>query len=129
MGTLPLHSIALIEDDVFINYTLAHLLKGSESLDPSTKFVDRKLADQCFLALATSYFGHEHREHSIVERGLRRYGTALSELHRALTDMKRCTSYDVLESVILMAFFEVCIPLTPLASLFSNLGTAVSNVQ
>lgn len=103
----PWQSIAPKPDDVFVSYTLAHLLKGNESMDPTANLVDRKLADQCFLALATSYFGHDHYEKRIVERGLQRYGVALNELHSALADAKRCTSYDILESVILMSFFEV----------------------
>jgi hypothetical protein len=103
----PWQCLAPAPNDVYVNYTHARLLKGNESLDPASNLVDRKLADQCFLALATSYFGYDHREKRIVERGMQRYGMALNELHSALADSKRCASYDVLESVILMAFFEV----------------------
>lgn len=90
-----------------MNYTLAHLFKGNEQVDPTALYVERALSDQCFPALATSYFGSEHREKAVLEQGLQRYGSALKDLNTALGDLERCKTYDVLEAVTLMSLFEV----------------------
>ena len=101
----PWKSLTIDLDEVFVVYTNTHLLNG-EGAHPSAMHVERKLADQCFLALATTYFAHDHHEKGLFERGLTRYGSALSNLHSALSDPRRHSSYEILESVILMTLFE-----------------------
>lgn len=96
-------------DDIFVNYTLAHLLRSSDQVEQDVTGIERTLANQCFLALATSYFGGEHKEKSLVERGLQRYGVALKGLHDAMGNSSKMKTYDVLESVIVMSLFEVAI--------------------
>ena len=104
----PWSKVMIPPDDIFVNYTLAHLLKSSDQMDQiAIPGVERALADQCFLALATSYFGNEHREQALVKRGFQRYSSALEGLHEALGDVSKSKTYDVLESVIVMALFEV----------------------
>jgi hypothetical protein len=104
----PWSRVMISSDEIFVNYTLAHLLRSSDQWDQTVvSGIDRTLSDQCFLALATSYFGNEHREKMLVDRGFRRYGTALKGLHEALCDVSKSKTYDVLESVIVMALFEV----------------------
>jgi hypothetical protein len=104
----PWSKITISSDDIFVNYTLAHLLKGSDQVNQIVvPGIDTTLSDQCFLALSTSYFGSKHGEHALVERGLQRYGSALKKLHEALADATKCITYDVVESVIVMALFEV----------------------
>jgi hypothetical protein len=102
----PWRNLDIDLDEVFKTYTNDRLLRGTESVHPTAKLMDRKLADECFLALATSYFGHDHHQKGVVERGFSRYGAALSGLHAALSDPNRSATYDILESVILMTLFE-----------------------
>lgn len=102
----PWHSLTIDLDEVFMTYTNDRLLKGGETIDPSALLVPRKLANQCFLALSTTYFGHDHRQKGVVEKGLTRYGAALAGVHDALSDPKKSATYDILEAVILMALFE-----------------------
>ncbi|KAF2490866.1 hypothetical protein BU16DRAFT_136300 [Lophium mytilinum] len=104
----PWSRIMIPSDDIFVNYTWAHLLRSSDQMDQTVvPGVDRTLSDQCFLALATSYFGNEHCEQGLVQRGFRRYSSALKGLHEALCDVSKSKTYDVLESVIVMALFEM----------------------
>jgi hypothetical protein len=104
----PWPKITIPSDDNFVNYTLANLLRSIDHMDQiAIPGVDRMLADQCFLALATSYFGNEHHEKSLIERGFRRYGRALKRLNEALCVESKSKTYDVLESVSVMALFEV----------------------
>jgi hypothetical protein len=94
-------------DDIYVSYTLTHLLRGQENMEPILKGLDRTLSDKCFLALATTYYGATHHEKVVSESGLQRYSGALKELNQALRVGKRVGSYDLLESVIIMTLFEV----------------------
>lgn len=93
-------------DEIYVTYTLTHLLRGVDEEDPS-QGVQRTLSDQCFMALATTYFGTQHQEKSVFEHGLQRYGKALKDVNMALGDPGRVIGYDLLESVVVMALFEV----------------------
>lgn len=95
------------EDTIFLSYTHANLMDGREhyaslALEPNKG----QLALKCYLALSTTYFGVEHRQPVLVRRGLNQYGKALTELNLALGNSSRCLSYDLLESVVVMAIFE-----------------------
>jgi hypothetical protein len=104
----PWSKVIISSDEIFVNYTMAHLLRSNEYMEQTVvPGVDRTLADQCFLALATSYFGNEHREQALVKQGFQRYSSALKGVHEALCDASKSKTYDVLESVIVMALFEV----------------------
>ena len=93
-GRGPLASVHLdrglglnyLQDDIFVAYTCTHLLQGQEHEDKERlqHGFATGLSDQCFLALSIAYFGIEHREKSITERGFRRYGGALTALNAAL---------------------------------------------
>jgi hypothetical protein len=65
------------------------------------------LVEKSFLALSTVFFGLDHHEKSVVNRGFRRYGNALGLVRQALGDQSRYQSFDLLESIIIMALFEV----------------------
>ncbi|KAI1081890.1 hypothetical protein F5B20DRAFT_36744 [Whalleya microplaca] len=97
--------LSLLEDNVFTSYTYTKLLM-EDVHDSVLHGVDRQLAGQCFLALSTTYFGAEHQQPALVNRGLRQYGSALKELNGALSSQSRCRSSDVLVSITIMALFE-----------------------
>ncbi|CRG87048.1 hypothetical protein PISL3812_04062 [Talaromyces islandicus] len=100
--------IPLFSDDIFVEYTKARLLQGPQVVNivlPSG--IDRSLFNKAFLALATTFFGVEHKEKGILSQGLLQYGDALSDVHKALGDPSRRNSYDLLESIAVMTLFEV----------------------
>ena len=100
--------ISLPSDDVFVQYTQSRLLGG---LDTTAIVIssrsDRSLVQKAFLALATTFFGLDHREKNLISQGFRRYGNALRSVHQALGDQSRYRSLDLLESISVMALFEV----------------------
>lgn len=93
-------------DDIYVAYTMTHLLRGADEA-ARLRGVERPLSDKCFIALATTYFGTQHHEKIISEYGLQRYGRALKDVNRALGDERRVVGYDLMESVVIMALFEV----------------------
>jgi hypothetical protein len=102
--------IPLNLDDVFLEYTRSKLFQGPNRV--SVVFpahVDRSLVTQSFLALSTTFFGLEHKEKNLVSQGFQRYGFALENIHRALADPSRRASFDLLESIVVMSVFEVCV--------------------
>jgi hypothetical protein len=95
-------------DDIFVQYTRSRLLRGVNATDPVVPpTVERVLVEKSFLALSTVFFGLDHHEKSVVNRGFRRYGNALGLVRQALGDQSRYQSFDLLESIIIMALFEV----------------------
>lgn len=107
--------IPLFSDDIFVEYTRARLLQGPqvpEIILPSR--MDRSLFNKAFMALATTFFGVEHKEKSVLSQGLLQYGDALSNVHQALGDPLRYHSYDLIDSITTMTLFEVrSFPLPP----------------
>jgi hypothetical protein len=100
--------IPLLSDDIFVEYTKARLLQGPQVVDiilPSG--MDRSLFNKAFMALATTFFGVEHKEKSVLSQGLLQYGDALSNVHHALGDPSRHQTYDLFESIAIMTLFEV----------------------
>jgi hypothetical protein len=120
LPSLPL-SLFPHADDIYITYTRTHLLQGEASahhaLDLSdkpahiSKIFQEGLPVRSFLAAATTYFGRQTQQVDIMQKGLQRYGRALSDLNKALADEDMSRSLEVLDSVITMAFYEVSLPL------------------
>ncbi|KAK9369815.1 hypothetical protein V1509DRAFT_638497 [Lipomyces kononenkoae] len=106
---LALH-IPLFSDDIFVEYTRARLLQSTDFHNiilPST--VDRTLVQRAFLALATTFFGVEHKEKQLVSQGFHRYGDALKHVRQALSGPACYVSFDLLESIVVMSLFEFLI--------------------
>ncbi len=98
--------LSVPHDEIFANYTRAKLFRGDqETIMPLV--VDSNLPEKCFIALSTTYFGVEHMNVPIIQRGFRRYSSALSELSQALGDPKLRHSFGTLGAVLLMTVFEV----------------------
>jgi hypothetical protein len=98
---------------------MTHLLRGEDEA-ARLSGVERILSDKCFVALATTYFGTQHHEKSISEYGLQRYGRALKDVNRALGDEKRVVGFDLMESVVIMALYEVSLHATDMSLLATN---------
>lgn len=114
--------IPLFSDDIFVQYITARLLQGPQiaeiALPPG---MDRSLFNKAFLALATTFFGVEHKEKTVLTRGLLRYGDALKHVHQALGDPSRHQSYDLLESISVMTLFEVTLSFSQFAIILSHI--------
>lgn len=102
-------------DDIFIAYTMSQLLRGSDNA-AATPGTGGGLAEQCFVALSTTYFGIAHTEQEILRRGMYKYGKSLRTLNQMLGDQSASRTLDVLEAIMIMALFEVE------ADLFSPVG-------
>ncbi|KAH6647890.1 fungal-specific transcription factor domain-containing protein [Truncatella angustata] len=94
------------EDDLFLAYMRHRLLHGRAQQTLYLKAPDKQLAAKCLLALSTTYFGAEHGDFDLVQRGQHQYNEALSDLNMALSNPSQCRTYDVLESVVVMTIFE-----------------------
>ncbi|KAF2812158.1 uncharacterized protein BDZ99DRAFT_382807 [Mytilinidion resinicola] len=117
LSLCPIPSISSFQDDICVTYTLTHLLNGAsydgKTRAPSHHWSDEPLANTCFLSLATTYFGSQHREERLVKKGLQLYGVALRELHTALADAHQCQTRNVLDSVVTLNFLEFLISDNP----------------
>lgn len=101
------HIISIPHDDIFVNYTRARLLNGPDAEDIWTTDMSRDLRDGAFVTLATTFFGAEHSDGALIQRGLKRYSYMLEKINGALADRSQCQSFDLLEGVVIMALFEV----------------------
>lgn len=101
------HWISTPQDEIFTSYTISHLLSGQDQEAHVITGSSYSIASKCFLALCTTYFGSEHMEASLIQRGLQRYGCALEQLNKALGDPARRHSLDVLEAITVMVVLEV----------------------
>lgn len=99
-------------NDVFIQYTRSKLFGGLNSDEvaaPTYEALRQERAqnNREFLALATAFFGIEHKEKRLVSRGFHQYGQSLEYVHRALGDSTLYGSVELLESIATMSLFEV----------------------
>ena len=100
-------TLSIPHDDIFVNYTRAHVLRGPDSEDIVTIGIDRSLTDMTFLALATTFFGAKHREAAIIQKGLGRYSGAIKVVNSAIGNPDRRQSFDLLEAIVVLSIFEV----------------------
>jgi hypothetical protein len=103
----PTFQVLPSEDDVFTSYPFMKLMHGQERASVSPGVSRGQVSEKCFLALSTAFFGAEHKQATLVRLGFHRYGAALVEVKSALGDSMQCHSYDLLESVVIMALIEV----------------------
>jgi hypothetical protein len=109
-GDLPssklMMKLPLSRDDVCTAFARRNLLpENGHIVVPNS--VDRTITAQCFLALSYTYFGVKHHEHNITQDGIRQYGNALTVLNDSLAKTEVVRSFDVLESIMIMAMIEV----------------------
>ncbi|KAH8894597.1 hypothetical protein GQ53DRAFT_683239 [Thozetella sp. PMI_491] len=106
-GPLLLDNIKLSVDydTVFAMYTLSRLL-ATGTVGAVYAGVPQSLTGKCFAALSTTYFGIQNMDRSIALQGFRRYSRALTELNQILDGPQVSPSFDILEAVGIMAFFE-----------------------
>ncbi|KAH8690857.1 hypothetical protein BGW36DRAFT_305965, partial [Talaromyces proteolyticus] len=98
--------LSVSQDDMFVNYTRANLLHNIESNSIWVPEIDRKLGDASLLALATIFFGTEHRDSALIQRGLQKYSFTIEELNAALRDSTHCYSSDLFDAILTMALLE-----------------------
>ncbi|KAF2791178.1 hypothetical protein K505DRAFT_376973 [Melanomma pulvis-pyrius CBS 109.77] len=100
--------LSVPHEDIFRAFIHSHLLLGNEEIVIAPE-VDHPISAQCFLALSATYFGIKHEQKAITQYGLRRYGSALSVVYKALANDDESRSFDVLEAVMIMALIEFLI--------------------
>lgn len=102
-------SFAVPYDEIFLGYYRSRVLQGPDAEEIVTHETDRNLSNASELALATTFFGAEHRDGHLFQHGLRRYSRVLEQLNAALSDPIQSLSYDLLEAVVTLSLFEVSI--------------------
>lgn len=118
--------IPLFSDDIFVEYTRSRLLQGPQIIEISLPSgMDRSLFNKAFLALATTFFGVEHKDKGVLNQGLLQYGDALNNVHKALGDSSRHQSYDLLESITVMTLFEVRCLRFPFLNIHTNTNYSI----
>jgi len=110
-----LYNPIIPRDDIFTAFTRMHFLPENPHIVVPAH-VNRTLASQCFLALSYTYFGLKHQDREITRHGLHRYSHALTSLNSALPKKYAAHSFDVLESIMLMALIEVILSFKSLSS-------------
>ena len=102
-------------EDVYVRYTHSRILNGGPEIsgtglaDILGRFGGEEyaVAKKCVMSLATTYYGHQHRNTEIIRSGSQLYGQALKELNAALRDPIRSKSSEVTTSIILLGLYEV----------------------
>lgn len=103
--------VYISQDDLFLNYTRVNLLHNIES-EIAALGTGCRLSDASSLALATIFFGTEHRNSAVIQRGLQRYNSAIEEINTALRDSGYLHSPDLFNAILTMSFLEVDISAT-----------------
>lgn len=102
--------LAIPQNEVFLNYTRTKLFQDLGDHDANVLSIpgfDHRLGDESLLALATIFFGTEHQDKTVVQRGLQKYNCVIQEINLALGDNVRCQSYDVFDAIVTMVLLEV----------------------
>ena len=105
-SVLRLH-VSVPPNELFLNFARARLFQGPDAEEIISPEMDNSLTEASFLALATIYFGAEHKNISLTERGLHRYSHAIEQINRALSDPVRRLSLDLLGAIVTMSLLEV----------------------
>ena len=101
-------TLGIPREEILVRYANTHLVFPNDLdkivLEPA---MSTGLTRQTFLALATTFFGTEQKDGTLVQQGLRQYSYAISRLNQALGDPKQYPTLDLLQSIVIMAMFEV----------------------
>jgi hypothetical protein len=106
LGPMP----TIPQNELFLNYTRTNLfqdLVADDAKAHSIPGIDHRLGDASFLALATIFFGTEHRDTAVVRRGLQEYSCLIQEINATLADGVKCQSSDVFDAIVTMVALEV----------------------
>lgn len=98
---------AIPESELFLNYTRINLLQYFDEDLHWVPEIERQLSDASMLALATVFFGTEHQDRAVVQRGLRKYSSVIEQLNAALGDPLRSNSSDLFDAITTMTLLEV----------------------
>ncbi|KAI9708392.1 MAG: hypothetical protein M1820_004096 [Bogoriella megaspora] len=106
------------QDTVAIAYMRRYLLRGgpvhvaSDNIDFNEKGGDphRRLLRNAVLSLAITFFGHQHGEESIRQKGFQLYGYTLVDLNQALSHSQHAKRDDVLIAVVTLGLLECFVP-------------------
>lgn len=99
--------VSISRDDLFVSYTRANLLHNIESEEIGALETGRRLSDASLLALATVFFGTEHRDSVVIQHGLQRYNSTIEEINIALRDTGYLHSPDLFNAILTMSLLEV----------------------
>jgi hypothetical protein len=90
-----------------VNYTRANLLHNIDSDGIEALETGCRLSDASLLALSTIFFGTEHGDSAVVQRGLQRYNSTIEDINAALRDSAYFHSTDLFNAILTMSLLEV----------------------
>ena len=104
----------------YVCYSLQYLIKGSFADIGSIGVSETKmtvssgrLLHQAVISFATIFFGIQHKQGSITERGYAMHGVALNQINQAISNMTYCTHEELLLSIVMLAILETIVPTGP----------------
>lgn len=123
----PSLSLSPWKTDIFITYLAANITGPMETVCanlavPSYRpdSLQRTATKECFLALATTFFGVSHAQESLVHDGRRLYGRALKMVSSAIKDSSGSVT-DIISAVFALCLYEVSLRSTlPPLAIFTN---------
>jgi hypothetical protein len=108
------------EDDICLAYTRKNLLRGGpveiacnmiETTDNANPGLG--LLRKAMLSLAVTYFGSQHRQDRITNKGYHRYGEVLGQLNSHLADPELQRTNETLLTAFSCMLFEIFVPSRP----------------
>lgn len=95
------------KEEIILSYLVADF-GPMGTIYQKLKTSQQEATKQCFLALATTFFGVGHAEDSIVTEGRRLYSQALITLNASISNRGRHGMIEILSSVVALSLHEVC---------------------
>lgn len=95
------------KEEVILSYLVADF-GPMGTIYQKLKASQHEATKQCFLALATTFFGVGHAEASIVTEGRRLYCQALTTLNASISNRGCHRMIEILSSVVALSLHEVC---------------------
>lgn len=102
--------LAIPQNEIFLNYTRTHLFRHLDEDDRKVHHMPElghHLGGASMLALATIFFGTEHQDRAVIQRGLQKYSGVIQEINATLGDAVRCQSSDLFDAIGTMVLLEV----------------------
>ncbi|KAK7185022.1 hypothetical protein DPSP01_002851 [Paraphaeosphaeria sporulosa] len=117
-------SFIAFEDDICVSYTRKHLMRGgcvevacdlvqrvglsSDVLDPGLS-----LLRDAILSLSAAFYGNQHRQGAITNRGYKTYGKVLGQLNTHLAQPLLQTTNETIMTAITCMIVEIFVPTGP----------------
>ncbi|KAF2449922.1 hypothetical protein P171DRAFT_202830 [Karstenula rhodostoma CBS 690.94] len=117
-------SFIAFEDDMCVSYARKHLMRGGcvevacdlvqrvglggDVLDPGLS-----LLRDAILSLSATFYGNQHRQSAITNRGYKTYGKVLGQLNAHLAQPRLQTTNETIMTAVICMILEISVPTDP----------------